>query len=103
MAIKLPQILSLKGFLAFQILHELKKKSLCGDELAESIGGKKGSKLTPGTIYPTMKYLRKHKLVKRKKDGRKKMYTLTDKGISEYKVFKKNFVKIFKEIYNKKI
>ena len=101
--IKSPQVLSLKGFLAFQILHELKKLSQCGDELAEKIGGKKGSKLTPGTIYPTLKFLRKHKLVTRKKQGRKKNYTLTEKGKEEYKIFKKNFIKIFKEIYAKKI
>jgi len=103
MAGKKPQVLSLKGFLAFQILHELKKLSLCGDDLAEIIGGKKGSKLTPGTIYPTLKFLRKKRLISRKKEGRKKNYTLTDKGKEEYKVFKKQFIKIFKDIYSKKI
>ncbi|MFH1972811.1 MAG: PadR family transcriptional regulator [archaeon] len=98
MAKNTPQVLSMKGFLAFQILHELKKHSRCGDELADFIGGKKGSKLTPGTIYPTLKFLRKHKLVTRKKNGRKKDYSLTDKGKEEYNLFKKDFVRIFKEI-----
>ena len=101
--VKKPQVLSMKGFLAFQILHELKKETLCGDDLAECIGKKKGSKLTPGTIYPTLKYLRKYKLLSRKKDGRKKFYTLTAKGKEEYKLVKRDFIKIFKEIYNKKI
>tara|TARA_Y100000310_G_C20283333_1_gene623623 strand:- start:221 stop:532 length:312 start_codon:yes stop_codon:yes gene_type:complete len=103
MTTKEPQVLSLRGFLAFQILHELKKQRLCGDDLAEIIGKKKGSKLTPGTIYPTLKFLRKKRLLSRKKEGRKKMYSLTDKGVEEYKLFKKAFVKIFKGIYNKKI
>ncbi|MBT3985409.1 PadR family transcriptional regulator [archaeon] len=103
MATKTPKVLSLRGFLAFQILHELKRKRLCGDELAENIGKKKGSKLTPGTIYPTLKYLRKKKLLTRKKYGRKKIYDLTEKGVEEYKVFKRAFIKIFKDIYNKKI
>ena len=98
MATKPPQVLTMKGFLAFQILHELKKHSLCGDELARNIGGKKGSKLTPGTIYPSLKYLRKHKLVTRKRSGRKKNYNLTDKGKEEYKIFRRNFIRIFKEI-----
>jgi len=95
---KTPQVLSMKGFLAFQILHELKKHSRCGDELADFIGGKKGSKLTPGTIYPTLKFLRKKKLVTRKTAGRKKNYSLTDKGKEEYKLFKRDFKRIFKDI-----
>ncbi|MFH1456172.1 MAG: PadR family transcriptional regulator [archaeon] len=91
--------LSLKGFLAFQILHELKQKPVCGDDLAQVIGKKKGSKLTPGTIYPALKSLRKHKLIKLKKAGRKKNYVLTDSGKEEYSIFKRNFKKIFKEIF----
>ncbi len=93
-----PQILSMKGFLAFQILHELQGKKLCGDDLAHIIGGRKGSKLTPGTIYPALKYLRKHKLVKHRKYGRKKIYTLTEKGADEYELVRENFARIFKPL-----
>jgi len=91
----------MKGFLAFQILHELKGKKLCGDELAQVIGLKKGSKLTPGTIYPALKYLRKKKLIQHKKIGRKKIYNLTENGHKECEIFKKNFMKVFKEILKK--
>ncbi|MEA3378173.1 MAG: PadR family transcriptional regulator [Nanoarchaeota archaeon] len=91
--------LLIKGFLTFQILHELRKKGLCGDELAKIIGKKKGSKLTPGTIYPALKYLRRKKLVSRKKNGRKKVYKLTEEGKKEYKIFRKNFLKMFKDIF----
>jgi len=96
---KQPKYLSLKGFLSFQILHELKRKPVCGDDLAQVIGKKKGSKLTPGTIYPALKFLRKKKLIKLKKAGRKKNYVLTDIGKEEYSIFKRNFKKIFKEIF----
>ena len=96
-----PQHLSLKGFLAFQILHELRGKRLCGDELATIIGNKKGSKLTPGTIYPALKFLRKKKLICHKKSGRKKIYNMTEIGEKEYQAFKKNFTQIFKEIFSK--
>ncbi len=95
------QHLHLKGFLAFQILHELREKKLCGDDLAQVIGLKKGSKLTPGTIYPALKYLRKKKLIQHKKIGRKKLYNLTENGQKEYEIFKKNFMKVFKEILKK--
>ncbi len=101
MSNKSPQIISLKGFLTFQILHELTKAKLCGDELAEIIGSKKGSKLTPGTIYPALKFLRKKKLIKHKKVGRKKIYTITENGKEECKIVRKNFLKIFKTVLKK--
>ncbi len=88
-------LIEFKGFLSFFILHELNKKSLCGDELALMIGQRKKDKLTPGTIYPTLKKLRKLKLLKYKKDGRKKNYYLTDLGKQElskmYKILKHYF------------
>lgn len=96
---KQPRYLEVQGFLRFQILHELRRQKLCGDELAEIIGKNKGSKLTPGTIYPALKYLRKKKLVKHKKRGRKKIYSITNEGKEEYKLFKKNFLKMYKNIF----
>jgi DNA-binding PadR family transcriptional regulator len=72
--------LELKGFLTFLILHELNLSSLCGDELAKKIGKRKGAQLTPGTIYPALKRLRKRKLVSYRRNGRKKMYVLTEEG-----------------------
>ncbi len=74
------QFLQFKGFLSFLILHELSKEKLCGEELAERIGKRKGSKLTPGAIYPTLKRLRKLKLVAYRRKGRKKYYMLTELG-----------------------
>ncbi len=94
------RVIYLKGFLSFHILHELRRKRLCGDELAETIGKKKSSKLTPGTIYPALKNLRHNKLVAFKQEGRKKIYTLTLQGKKEYgevkKLFKKAFIDILK-------
>jgi len=92
------RVIDLKGFLSFQIVHELRRKRLCGDDLAEIIGRKKSSKLTPGTIYPALKNLRHNKLVAFKQEGRKKLYTLTPKGKREYTEAKKLFKKIFTDI-----
>lgn len=75
--------LELKGFLSFLILHELSLKRLCGDELSNNIGKRKGSSLTPGTIYPALKRLRKKKLIAYRRQGRKKVYTLTEIGREE--------------------
>ncbi|MBN1793168.1 PadR family transcriptional regulator [Candidatus Woesearchaeota archaeon] len=73
----------MKGFLSFLILHELNIAPLCGDELSKKIGRRKGSDLTPGTIYPALKRLRKAKLMGYRRHGRKKVYSLTDAGKAE--------------------
>ena len=64
---------------------------MSGDELAKTVGERKGSVLAAGTIYPALKRLRKQKLIKYNRKGRKKMYCLTDAGKYEiaalYNVF----------------
>lgn len=80
-----PKYIELKGFLSFFILHELSKKDHSGDELAKLIGERKGANLTPGTIYPALKRLRRQKLIQYKRNGRKKMYSLTVNGSKELK------------------
>ncbi|HGJ65638.1 TPA: PadR family transcriptional regulator [bacterium] len=65
-----PKYVELKGFLSFFILHELSRKDHSGDELARLIGERKGTNLTPGTIYPALKRLRRQKLIHYKKNGR---------------------------------
>lgn len=91
-----------KGFLSFLILHELNKRTLCGEDLAELIGKRKGTVLTPGTIYPALKKLRRYKLLKWKRDGRKKYYYLTELGEleleKEYRLFSQHFYGLKKYI-----
>lgn len=91
-------ILPVRGFLAFQILYELRKNRYCGDDLAEILGKKKGGKLTPGTIYPTLKLLRRKKLLQRTRTGRKKVYMLTPLGKKEYLRLRVLFLHLFKDI-----
>ena len=91
-----------KGFLSFLILHELRYKSLAGEDLAKKIGRRKGSTLTPGTIYPALKKLRENGYVAFEKNGRRKVYSLTDKGLNEleeqYKLFSRYFYGLKKQI-----
>lgn len=81
--------IDLRGLLSFQILHEIRRKPRFGDELANIIGNRKGSKLTPGTIYPALKRLRELKLIKATKIGRRVVYKLTEKGKKEYQTARK--------------
>ena len=98
---KVPRHLGTKGFLGFLILHELNKKSLYGDKLAEFIGERKGSKLTPGTIYPALKYLREKGLIRMKQNGRRKYYLLTKKGKNELIITYRLFGNIFRGLKGK--
>jgi DNA-binding PadR family transcriptional regulator len=98
---KEPRFLQLKGFLSFFILHELWQKKLSGEDLAKIIGKRKGSQLTPGTIYPALKRLRKHKLVKYSRQGREKQYILTQEGKEELKSFYSHFGRFFSGLKSK--
>ena len=91
-------LLTFQGILRFQILHELREQRLCGDDLAQILGEKKEKKLTPGTIYPALKFLRKKKLVKHRKYGRKKIYTMTEKGEEEYQKIREEFTYLYKHL-----
>jgi DNA-binding PadR family transcriptional regulator len=82
-------------------LHELSQKKLCGEDLAKKIGKRKGTVLTPGTIYPALKKLRKSKLVKFRRDGRKKHYFLTESGKTELRLAYKLFSRYFFGLKNK--
>jgi len=92
---KHPEFLDMKGHLSFLILHEINKKKLCGEDLAILIGNRKKGKLTPGTIYPALKKLKKAKLIKMERRGRKKLYFLTEKGDKELKITYKTFSRLF--------
>lgn len=96
-----PKYVELKGFLSFFILHELDDKPASGDELARIIGRRKNVVLTPGTIYPALKRLRRQKLVLYRRKGRKKIYFLTDLGKRELKALYSVFNEFFSGLKKK--
>ncbi len=66
--------------LSFQILWELSKKPMNGQELARQIAERRGSRPTPGTIYPALRDLAVRKLIDGISDGKQVVYTLTETG-----------------------
>lgn len=97
----MPKFVELKGFLSFFILHELDANPLAGDELARIIGERRSGTLTPGTIYPALKRLRRQKLVSYRRIGRKKVYSLTDLGKKELKALYSVFGEFFSGLKTK--
>ena len=95
-------MLPFKGFLSFLLLHELKYKEMIGAELARRIGERRGDTLTPGTIYPALKKLHRLGLIRYTKEGRTKIYRLSEKGQEElekaYVDFSRYFYGLKKQI-----
>ncbi len=75
-----PDCCDMRGLLTFQILWELEKEELNGQQIAEKIALRRGTKPTPGTIYPALKELKKGGLIEGRKEGRQIVYHLTSEG-----------------------
>lgn len=69
-----------------------------GQELAEQIGLRRGTKPSPGTIYPALKELAQKNLIRGEKKGREVTYTLTEEGRIGLDVAARYFYRVFREI-----
>lgn len=86
----------LKGFLNFTILLLISKKNMSGEEIREELKKRRGSKPSPGTIYPVLKSLSQKKLIEELNEGGKeKKYTITKRGQKELKIAMKKFIGLF--------
>lgn len=88
----------MRGLLSFLILHLLSKRPMHGQELAEEIGRRKGVKPGPGTIYPALKGLREHGLIKEEKEGKAITYSLTKTGKEHLRESKMRFCRTFEDV-----
>jgi len=85
----------MKGFLSFLILWLISKKKRTGSEIALELEERKGSKPSPGTIYPALKDLKDKGLIA---VNESKAYTLTAKGKKELDTALNTFFKTFSDI-----
>jgi len=85
----------MKGFLSYLILWNLRKKSMNGAELAKELEKRRGTKPSPGTIYPALKELKNNGLIFANKN---KVYSLTKKGKEELNSACSSFCNTFYDI-----
>ena len=85
----------MKGFLSYLILWNLGKKSMTGAELAKELEKRKGSRPSPGTIYPLLKEMKEKGFVS---SDSGKSYSLTKSGQRELKTASRSFCAIFYDI-----
>lgn len=86
------------GLLQMQVLWLLKKPSH-GYELMKSLNAIKRTKITQGTLYPTLQRLEELKLIKSETKGRKRVYHLTNDGKATMKNNCQEFCKTFQGIF----
>lgn len=89
----------MRGMLSFLILYLLSKKPMHGQELADEIGRRKGTKPSPGTIYPALKSLREDGFIAERKEGKTITYSLTAEGQKGLKSATKIFCRTFSGIF----
>jgi DNA-binding PadR family transcriptional regulator len=82
----------MKGFLSYLIMWDLSKKSMNGSEIAKKLEKRRGTRPSPGTLYPALKELKAKGLITADKN---KTYSLTKKGEKELKTACSIFFKTF--------
>jgi len=89
----------MKGYLSFLILWLLNKEPKSGMNLALEIERRKGTKPSPGTIYPALKELKKKCYIEEINcNSRGKLYQLTTLGEKALEKDCEAFCKIFYDL-----
>lgn len=70
----------MRGMLSFLILWIISQKPMHGQQIAKEIEKRKGTKPTPGTIYPALKELSRRNLIASEKKGKTIIYHITPRG-----------------------
>ena len=86
----------MRGFLSFIVLRLISKRQMSGQEISQEIKKRKGSKPSPGTIYPVLKALSESGFIEEISSKSKvKKYKLTRKGKKELGIATGKFCQIF--------
>ena len=87
-----PECCDMKGFLSFLVLWIVSKENVKGCDISRELERRRGSKPSPGTIYPVLKELKEKGLII---SDENKVYSLTEKGEKELVSALRYFTTIF--------
>lgn len=87
-----------KIFLDLIILSSLKRKELSGYDVMTVVYDKFHVLLSLGTIYPVLNSLKGKGLVQAKPTRRKKVYTLTDRGMTYTHLLSEEYDKFYSQL-----
>ncbi len=77
---KKPEFIDVKGLLSFHIMWVLSQKRMYGEQLMQELGRRRADEPSPGTLYPALNSLKEEGLIKKERDDKRVIYTLTPKG-----------------------
>ena len=89
----------MRGMLSFQILWLLSRKPMHGEEIAEEMEKRRGSKPKAGTLYPALKEMKERGLIRGKNKGKTIIYSLTPEGANGVKQAVIYFCRSFGDIF----
>ena len=84
-----------KGFLSLLLMWIVSQKEMTGSEIACELEKRKGTKPSPGTIYPALKDLKEKGLLDVDEEKR---YSLTKQGQKELEDHLHQFFQTFRDI-----
>ena len=86
----------MRGFLSFLVLNLIGQKEMSGEDIRKELHKRRGTKPSPGTIYPVLKNLHESGFIEEiKDDGKEKKYRLTKNGRKELHAATTKFCEIF--------
>lgn len=83
---------NMKGFLSFLVLWIVKKRNMKGCEIRNELERRRGTKPSPGTLYPVLKELKEKGFIEANES---KVYSLTEKGKNELQNALNHFGRLF--------
>lgn len=89
----------MRGMLSFLILFLVSKKPMHGQELADELERRKGSRPSPGTIYPALKSLKDVGFLQEIGSGKTVTYEITKKGKSALREAQTQFCRTFTDVF----
>jgi len=86
----------MKGFLSFLVLRFISRKEMSGEDIRKELERRKGTKPSPGTIYPVLKHLHEQGFIEPiDAKAKEKKYRVTAAGRKEAKDSTKRFISLF--------
>ncbi|MGD2247914.1 MAG: PadR family transcriptional regulator [Candidatus Methanofastidiosia archaeon] len=90
-----PECCNMKGFLSFLVLWIISRENMQGCDVSRELEKRRGSKPSPGTVYPVLKELKEKGLIKTDDE---KVYSITEKGEEELDSALTYFITIFYDV-----
>lgn len=80
------------------VLHKLEERPLSGYSLCTAIENSTGKRPSYGSIYPLLEKMESEGIVTAKKEGRKRIYTLTAKGRTATNTYKEQHAQLIESM-----